>query len=602
MVYRNDPSTRFLRYVLELPGVGSYISKEECEHDTMPDERIFRYACIPKQSFLDSIQNTVVGTKSALALPARLPQRKLTPPQWNDKDVARINQLIRRKTIHFLVFPVMMMHRQNMCHLVPADRRSPSSASKHMVVVAYNKMTRQIQVWDDRYPWAQTNFGYDKFIDENQLAEFLRPILETFGLDALDTAVVPMFRENAFGDARVIFKERGYATDFATIYEAFLAAFLETHTKPENAIHVITQFSSGLPRVTYTSSQKDAFFAMYEKLRAHNGTLPPIRTQQGTPPTSPSASRSKFHRDGRTQVMIYTPCPEGQSRDISSGRCEEMDSESKNIHVEEHFLTGKHFYPSHITKFYVYILMYLLDKYKNSTAMLSKQPYASHPSEYSLFWMQQKRTSTTQPRFVLTTPPGFETFMEHAMHKKGVRFIILPLFIKSLQSGHVNTVIVDKRLNTVERFEPNDTYAYVRNPRDELGNGELLDDALKSLFAEYHLEYLDAMASCMAGFHTHEFYQLNKNVHDLGGRCAEWSLWYMDTRLANPDVPREKLMSVALEKIRMIGSFKHYISGYIDHMVKQSRFYRKKEYATAVRTRNTLPPRTRIRTRGVREE
>jgi hypothetical protein len=573
MARKSDASTRFLRYVMGLPGVGTYLSSDVGGGEVLPATRAFRWACVSKEAFVRSVGDTVVGSRAGLELPGRLPRRKLVPPVWDEADVRRLNGLIRRKTIDYLVFPILLVERANECHLASPRR----TQLEHLCVLAYHKATRQIEVWDDRYPYTQTKYGYGDLVEEGQLALFLRPVLATFGLDALPEVVVPMFPENAFAHARELCHARGLGDDFGTVYAAFLANYLQGRAQP------LGQFVRDvLPTRRSTEADVNAFFATYDTfLRATGGP-----TSLG--PTSPG-TRPKFLRDGRTQNMVYTPCPEGQVRDLATHECRDMDEAARSVRVEEHLLRGKHFYPYHITKFYVYVLLYLLDKYKNAMAMLPKHTYTSHPVEYSLFWQQQKRTSTAQPRHVLSAPDAFEPFMEDAMHRRGVRFLIVPLFMRDLHGvGHVNVLLVDKRLNTVERFEPNDTFAYIKKPRDVAGNGDALDDALRAAFAPWDLEYLDAMPACLAGFHTQEFRELSKNVHDRGGRCAEWSLWYMDVRLQNPDVPRETLMEVALERMRRLGSFKHYISGYVDHLVKQSRRYRDKALASSVRARNTI--------------
>jgi len=72
------------------------------------------------------------------------------------------------------------------------------------------------------------------------------------------------------------------------------------------------------------------------------------------------------------------------------------------------------------------------------------------------------------------------------------------------------------------------------------------DEALKELFAKWTegYEYVPPMLTCPLGFHAVDCLEREESTKDKGGNCTDWSLWWMDLRLANADRPREELIGL----------------------------------------------------------
>ena len=66
------------------------------------------------------------------------------------------------------------------------------------------------------------------------------------------------------------------------------------------------------------------------------------------------------------------------------------------------------------------------------------------------------------------------------------------------------------------------------------------------------------------GFQLFDNYEKNKKkIGDPGGFCALWSIWYVDMRLAHPDIDRKVLVKTLIKTIHNTNnSFKDVIRNY----------------------------------------
>jgi len=155
------------------------------------------------------------------------------------------------------------------------------------------------------------------------------------------------------------------------------------------------------------------------------------------------------------------------------------------------------------------------------------------------------------------------------------RFVSIPICLVSPEApgGHANMLVLDKigvqsqqfsqmygtsGKGTIERFEPHGARAY------EMFNDyyyEHLDEQLAFYFAtEYGLEYIAPIDYCPAlGPQSMERYISES------GYCATWSLWYIDMRLAYPNVDRRTLVKGMFDKLHDLlsaGELENYLVDY----------------------------------------
>ena len=140
-------------------------------------------------------------------------------------------------------------------------------------------------------------------------------------------------------------------------------------------------------------------------------------------------------------------------------------------------------------------------------------------------------------------------------------------------------LIYDKKINEIERFEPNgSSYPYKFNY-----NPTLLDKILNDKFSNYfdNLKYykpIDYLPKI--GFQLLEAFEhyKTKKIGDPGGFCASWSTWYTFMRIKYNDLDRSKIVKKLIQKIREVGirfkdlirNFSKQITNLRDEYLKES--------------------------------
>lgn len=128
-------------------------------------------------------------------------------------------------------------------------------------------------------------------------------------------------------------------------------------------------------------------------------------------------------------------------------------------------------------------------------------------------------------------PPNFKNTIKSCK----TNFFIIPVTIVEKHEvingiryrvGHQNIVIINKKMKTVERFEPNGVFPKF----------DFVDAIFKKEFAK-QLKYIPPLQYCPTlGPQT-----LQKQL-DKGGFCVTWSTLYMHLRLRNPDIDAETIV------------------------------------------------------------
>lgn len=147
---------------------------------------------------------------------------------------------------------------------------------------------------------------------------------------------------------------------------------------------------------------------------------------------------------------------------------------------------------------------------------------------------------------------------QNLMSNKG-RFIIILLNITYLDfmsrpisklselfvGGHANVIIIDKKLKTIERFDPGvdlDTLNLSNERESQII--ENLDHQLESLFVDgkYLTKYISLSRVLYKNFQT---LQVEEKLlpDEEEGFCLAWSAWYADRRLKFPDTSPENLLN-----------------------------------------------------------
>jgi hypothetical protein len=150
-----------------------------------------------------------------------------------------------------------------------------------------------------------------------------------------------------------------------------------------------------------------------------------------------------------------------------------------------------------------------------------------------------------------------------AMATKSVRFIAIFLRIEARYRGHThaNLLIYDKKTNELERFDSRGANIQEFYKTDEM------DEAIDAFFrgSLSGFMYVTPKDYCPKEM----FQTLERNERPGVKSCAAWRAWYLDIRLANPNISRNKLVCQELRRIATHGSFAKFIdaflAGYVAH-------------------------------------
>jgi hypothetical protein len=143
--------------------------------------------------------------------------------------------------------------------------------------------------------------------------------------------------------------------------------------------------------------------------------------------------------------------------------------------------------------------------------------------------------------------PKIESILKD-LFKTNKRFYMIKItLIISSQFTHANILLIDLDTLSVRRFEP---YG-ISDVTDEIFLdrllGELISKILKKKIKYYRPgDYLSGLR--FQSVSNDGETELKKNG-DPGGYCLAWCLWYIELKLSNPDIPEEKLLKLASDKI-----------------------------------------------------
>lgn len=123
---------------------------------------------------------------------------------------------------------------------------------------------------------------------------------------------------------------------------------------------------------------------------------------------------------------------------------------------------------------------------------------------------------------------------------------------------HANILLYDLQNMTVERFEPYGNSNLIESEIDDILEEELTwNTGLKYLRPKDYLPY--------AGFQTisNENDPANQKPGDFGGFCLAWCLWYLESRILNPEIEPKILVNKLINKLSSFDiKFIEYIRNY----------------------------------------
>lgn len=234
------------------------------------------------------------------------------------------------------------------------------------------------------------------------------------------------------------------------------------------------------------------------------------------------------------------------------------------------------------TSIYNVVGMYYLSHLKqNNICVISGEPYApdegltienGHVHDKScvklptdtIYNIPGQQTSVSlrwiEKNDSISVPEPHAKFWGHFGNCSGKRFVALPFGFNCIKYGHANYLLFDKKLKTLERFE---SFGKVKGAC--IGNVDIdkkIEELFKINFEKYLPEMKDFTYYGPMSFLPSNNVQTIQEQEDRWkkrsedrnpvGFCSVWSLWYIELRTLNPDVERNKLMSLAIKGIQDI--------------------------------------------------
>ncbi len=193
-----------------------------------------------------------------------------------------------------------------------------------------------------------------------------------------------------------------------------------------------------------------------------------------------------------------------------------------------------------------YAILYLSHTFSNECVVMPhsepkpvfyKNDLLSQWSQITLTYNQKKKE--------LFYPTNYWDYIKNCYNNPIKRFIMIPLTFHCLdENNHSNFLIYDKKLDTLERFEPNgftvgDCYNKVDN---------LIVKLFKKNFS-HEFTYFKPLDFCpLENFQYIATHQAKPE--EDSGYCLYWSLWYAHLRLLNPDVDKNILIKKAINSLK----------------------------------------------------
>lgn len=148
------------------------------------------------------------------------------------------------------------------------------------------------------------------------------------------------------------------------------------------------------------------------------------------------------------------------------------------------------------------------------------------------------------------------------------KFILLKLTIISHANfNHANILIYDVKNKYIERFDPYGLVPFI--------DSKNIDKLIKEFIEEYfsgviYISPEDTTNGISFQIFSDEGNNKNYMENDPIGFCMAWCLWYVETRVNNPDVIPKILIERTIQKIIQHGiKFKDYIRNYGNHLDRE---------------------------------
>lgn len=532
-----DSSLRFYNFVLSLNSkIAGYVDLSFSDAYPNISDMISSCCYSDKQYAYQRLTRTAdVRGPKLKDVPADVNERQrrvLVPKKWTLAMKARLEQLINDKDIKLILFPILCVGEHN--------TSEEKDTRKHMVLFVYNKALGSFEMWDDMYGHTNNHYGLYR-LHRQYVSVYLFPILRELGLNITNDAVhLPAYSEKWYLRIKRALTANHFDNNYPPIYAAFLVDYIKRRMK------YLNKTCKDLCKDVSMETIARSYSMLFDFTRDWQIANRCQKLNEHRNPMTGKCVKSSGHVVG---LENEDACPYPALRNIDTNRC------NQKLQIHEHYVNvdennGSSYLTHDVKQRWGSLMKYLSKKY----------PYMATTPSNKFVWAMDKDVS----KWMLKAPAQFDKLMAKAMSSSRVKYVVffIRLTDKDFKWAHSNVLLIDKRARTVERFEPNEPVEW-----EKFANGSLIDKALREVFSPYGLTYIPMEETCPIGFQELEEDSIGFQSND--GNCALWTMWYIELRLANPDVPRLELIKNAWKTIEKEGAFKQFIHGYHDFLRKE---------------------------------
>ena len=149
--------------------------------------------------------------------------------------------------------------------------------------------------------------------------------------------------------------------------------------------------------------------------------------------------------------------------------------------------------------------------------------------------------------------------------KKRFFIINIKLDCIPMKSAHANILIHDKKKNTLELFDP---HGAETNKKFRPGKVRKFIEYIFSQVSPGCKFFKSVEINPYIGLQSIENYEYLDVPGEISGYCGAWTQFYLQMRLANPDISQLSLIEKIKMEIREHGSFSNMIRNYVKYIVQ----------------------------------
>ncbi len=520
-----DPRTILMQYMLTFDNVETFINPNR----PPAKSKVHTHECISNES-----------------------KRALVPP----KSTTAFETLLKEGTQPFMIIPLLTLTKAS-C------RSGDTNTYKHMMYVLYNRITNEIERIDIKKYHIQ---GFKIKTSYKVIQTSLLPAIQEYDQECT-------FISEHDVTNQVLQTLHTDTSKYA--YPPYIISYLQMRFKhPEESSKAIQKRVNRVRKGTFHKNWKKyvEFCQLHETYKCAGGKFHNLESGRCI-----IKSRKNMAKHGAE--IVQRKCNKNEEYDVVQNKCiNTKDKVNINIGMKDimDIKLKKTVMLESVgsVKTALSAMMYIMSKHPDAyfvnPLIHGNQGKANKrqlkKKEISILWAYKQKLDD----FKLAIPVGFWEAWEHGMMSPH-RFLVAPMSLISRELGkHANVLIYDKTNNELERFdglgaETSRHYNLVEADTQILAQFKEREGTHVPKDIKYFIP-IDYCPRKTSVFQSKELDQIG--FDDTRGNCAVWRLWYIDIRLGNYHLTRDKVVLYASKELEKFGNYPRFIKSYQAYVLK----------------------------------